>query len=139
MNSQKNSSEEKKERCLNNLQLQDEIDYVTIGRHMRDVRKNLHFTQAQLSERMGLKPNYYGQYETGIRHINIPRFIQFVFTTKCSADSLLIGCHKRYPSVTPEKLECSEVRKELNNILDKCDDDLLQDIIRIVEILRKKR
>ena len=44
-----------------NLQLQDEIDYATLGRHMRDVRKAHSYTQAQISEILGLKPNYYGE------------------------------------------------------------------------------
>ena len=61
-----------------NLQLQDEIDYVTLGHHLRNVRKAHPYTQAQISEILGLRPNYYGQYETGVRHINLPRFIQFI-------------------------------------------------------------
>ena len=40
-----------------NLRLQDEIDYATIGRHMRDVRRHYGYTQAQLSEILSLKPN----------------------------------------------------------------------------------
>lgn len=61
-----------------NLQLKDEIDYATLGRHMREVRQAHSYTQAQISEILGLTPNYYGQYETGARHINLPRFIQFI-------------------------------------------------------------
>ncbi len=122
-----------------NLQLQDEIDYVTLGRHMRDVRKALGYTQAQIAEILGLKPNYYGQYETGTRHINIPRFIQFVCKTKCSADALLVGCHKEYPSAAPEQAGCSEARRELNSILDKCDDALMTDLTVVAELMRKPR
>lgn len=122
-----------------NLQLQDEIDYVTLGRHLRDVRKAHPYTQAQISEILGLKPNYYGQYETGARHINLPRFIQFICKTQCSADALLTGCHKDYPSAMPMRQEYSETRKEINSILDKCDDDLLKDLIVVAELLRKRR
>ena len=122
-----------------NLQLQDEIDYVTLGRHLRDVRKAHPYTQAQISEILGLKPNYYGQYETGARHINLPRFIQFICKTQCSADVLLTGCHKDYPSAMPLRQEYSETRKEINSILDKCDDDLLKDLIVVAELLRKRR
>lgn len=122
-----------------NLQLQDEIDYATLGRHMRDVRKAHSYTQAQISEILGLKPNYYGQYETGARHINLPRFIQFICKTQCSADALLTGCHQDYPSAMPMRQEYSETRKEINRLLDKCDDDLLKDLIVVAELLRKRR
>lgn len=122
-----------------NLQLQDEIDYVTLGHHLRDVRKAQPYTQAQISEILGLKPNYYGQYETGARHINLPRFIQFICKTQCSADFLLMGCHKDYPSSLPARQEYSETRKEINSILDKCDDELLKDLITVAELLRKRR
>ena len=122
-----------------NLQLQDEIDYVTLGHHMRDVRKGLDYTQAQLAEILGLKPNYYGQYETGTRHISIPRFTQFVCKTQCSADALLLGCHKDYPSVVPAPESCSEVRQELNVLLDKGDDAFYADLIVIAKILLKRQ
>lgn len=122
-----------------NLQLQAEIDYVTLGRHMKDVRKAKKYTQAQISEILGLKPNYYGQYETGKRHINLPRFIQFICKTQCSADALLKGCHKDYPSAVPIRQEYSESRKKINSILDKCDDAFLEDLTIIVEMLRKWR
>ena len=122
-----------------NLQLQDEIDYVTLGHHLRDVRKAQPYTKAQISEILGLKPNYYGQYETGARHINLPRFIQFICKTQCSADFLLTGCHKDYPSALPARQEYSEARKEINGILDKCDDELLKDLIIVAELLRKRR
>lgn len=121
-----------------NLQLQDEIDYVTLGHHLRDVRKAHQYTQAQISEILGLKPNYYGQYETGTRHINLPRFIQFICKTQCSADALLMGCHRDYPSAIPTQQEYSETRKEMNRLLDKCDDDLLKKLIAITEILRNR-
>lgn len=121
-----------------NLQLQDEIDYATLGHHMRDVRKTHQYTQAQMSEILGLKPNYYGQYENGSRHINLPRFIQFICKTQCSADSLLRGCHRDYPSAIHTQQEYSETRKEMNRLLDKCDDDLLKKLIAITEILRKR-
>lgn len=122
-----------------NLQLQDEIDYATLGRHMREVRKSCKYTQAQISEILGLKPNYYGQYETGTRHINLPRFIQFICKTQCSADELLKGCHQDYPSAVATRQEYSDARKRINNTLDKCNDTLLEALIVIIEMLIERR
>lgn len=120
-----------------NLLLQSQIDYETIGAHMSVIRHDLAYTQAQLAEILGLKPNYYGQFETGTRHINLTRLIQFICKTQCSADFLLRGCHRDYPSSASAQQEYSETRKELNSILDKCDDNLLKDLIVVVELWRK--
>ncbi len=122
-----------------NALLQEEIDYEVFGQHLRMVRRKLGLTQAQFSEKMGLKPNFYGEYETGKRHINFPRFLQFVCVTQCSADMLLRGCHKDFPSESQPVAACSEKRKELNRLLDKCDDELISGLIAIVELLRKHR
>lgn len=122
-----------------NALLQEEIDYEVFGQHLRMVRKQMGLTQAQFSEKMSLKPNFYGEYETGKRHINFPRFLQFVCVTQCSADMLLRGCHKDFPSERQQAAACSEKRKELNRLLDKCDDELISGLIAIVELLRKHR
>lgn len=126
------------EKTANSL-LQEQIDYKVFGQHLRIVRKRLGLTQAELSEKMGLRPNFYGEYETGKRRINFPRLIQFICVTQCSADMLLRGCHKDFPSGEQQAADCSAKRKELNNLLDKCDDDLISGLIAIVELLRKHR
>lgn len=122
-----------------NALLQEEIDYEVFGQHLRMVRRKLGLTQAQFSEKLGLKPNFYGEYETGKRHINFPRFLQFVCVAQCSADMLLRGCHKDFPSEGQHAAAYSEKRRELNCLLDKCDDDLITGLIAIVELLRKNR
>ena len=122
-----------------NALLQEEIDYEVFGQHLRMVRKRMGLTQAQFSEKMGLKPNFYGEYETGKRHINFPRFLQFVCVTQCSADMLLRGCHKDFPSEGQHAPTYSEKRRELNYLLDQCDDDLITGLIAIVRLLRKNR
>lgn len=122
-----------------NALLQEESDYKVFGQHLRMIRKRMGLTQAQFSEQMGLKPNFYGEYETGKRHINFLRFLQFICVTQCSADVLLRGCHKDFPSEGEPAPAYSEKRRELNCLLDKCDDDLIAGLIAIVELLRKNR
>lgn len=121
-----------------NYQLQKEIDYVTIGRHMKEVRKRLGYTQAQFSELMGMSPNYYGQYETGSQFINLPRFIQFACITETPADTLLAGCHVDYPSPHKLPLECSEQRARLNSVLDKYPDHVIASLIIVAQEMLKQ-
>jgi transcriptional regulator with XRE-family HTH domain len=121
-----------------NYQLQEEIDYATIGRHMREYRKAKNYTQARFAELLGMSANYYGQYETGAHRINFPRFVQFVCATGCSADQLLVGCHADYPSQANLSSAYSEQRKKLNALLDKCPDDMIADLIEITQVLLKR-
>lgn len=121
-----------------NFQLQKEIDYVVIGRHMKKVRKALGYTQAQLSEILGMSPNYYGHYETGSQFINLPRFIQFACITNTPADVLLAGCHANYPSPHKLPLECSEQRARLNAVLDKCPDHVIASLMIVAQEMLKQ-
>lgn len=62
-------------------QLREDIDWKILGDHMQEARKQSRLTQAQMAERMGISPNYYSGYESGDKHINLARLIQF---TTCS-------------------------------------------------------
>lgn len=139
MKHSENQDKNRKTEKTANALLQEQIDYKVFGHHLRMVRKKMGLTQAQLSEKMGLNPNFYGEYETGKRHINFPRLIQFICVTQSSADMLLRGCHQDFPSESQHAVAYSEKRRELNSLLDKCDDDLITGLIAIVELFRRKQ
>lgn len=121
-----------------NCQLKKEIDGAVIGRHMRERRKAMGYTQAQLAEILGMGSNYYGQYETGVQLINFSRFVQFICVTGSSADQLLAGCHADYPSQANLSSAYSEQRKKLNALLDKCPEAMIEDLIEITQVLLKR-
>lgn len=128
----------KEQTCKTDIRkLQAEIDYQVLGRRLRKIRKKLGLTQAQLSEQMNLGTNYYGQYETGKCRINFSRFIQFICITKSSADELLRGCHKDYPTCVSLITDYSEKRRELNALLDKYDDQMISKIIEVIQIMQR--
>lgn len=112
-------------------QLQADIDYKVLGRHMQAVRQQRGLTQAVVAEQMKVGTKYYSAFEGGKAKISLYRLIQFICLMGTSADCLLVGCHRDYPShhIRPE--DDSEDRKLLLSVLDQCSDDTIR-IMRIV-------
>ena len=82
-----------------NKQLQSEIDYRVIGRHMQAIRQKCGMTQAVVAEKMKLGVKYYAALEAGTESISLSRLIQFICLMQSSSDTLLAGCHPDYPYV----------------------------------------
>ncbi len=61
-----------------NRQLQAEINYHVLGRHMQTVRQDRGMTQAAVAEKMKLGTKYYASLEEGFSHISLYRLIQFI-------------------------------------------------------------
>lgn len=59
-------------------QLQADIDYTILGRHMREVRRQRGMTQAAIAERMKIGVKYYSKFEVGSERISLYRLIQFI-------------------------------------------------------------
>lgn len=116
-----------------NKQLQSEIDYKVIGRHMQATRQRNGMTQAIVAEKMKLGVKYYAALEAGTENISLSRLIQFICIMQSSSETLLAGCHPDYP---PKHI-CSEnvchERILLNKLLDQCSDDLIKTLYVIAQ------
>ena len=71
-----------------NKQLQSEIDYRVIGRHMQAIRQKCGMTQAVVAEKMKLGVKYYAALEAGTESISLSRLIQFICLMQSSSDTL---------------------------------------------------
>lgn len=58
------------------------IDYVLLGRRIKERRKKLKITQEQLATQMNISTAYMSQLETGKAPINLNRLAQFRFYCK---------------------------------------------------------
>ena len=114
-------------------QLQADIDYTILGRHMREVRRQRGMTQAAIAERMKIGVKYYSKFEVGSERISLYRLIQFICIMGTSADYLLAGCHLDYPPryLCPD--ESSVARKRLNTLLDRCSEDSTRTLLLVTE------
>ena len=116
-----------------NKQLQSEIDYRVIGRHMQAIRQKCGMTQAVVAEKMKLGVKYYAALEAGTESISLSRLIQFICLMQSSSDTLLAGCHPDYPTLhTCQENVCHE-RILLNKLLDQCSDELIRTLYVIAQ------
>ena len=116
-------------------QLREDIDWKMLGSHMQEARKQSKFTQAQMAERMGISPNYYSGYESGDKHINLTRLIQFIVITQVQPDYLLMGTHPNYPVKSNAPQYASKQRVEMEHILDQCSKETLDTFVVIAQAL----
>lgn len=126
-----------------NKQLSAEIDFKVLGRHMKSARKQCKLTQAEIAEEMKLGVKYYAALEAGTAKISLVRLIQFICLTQVSADFLLSGTHKHYPTnflsrSTSQRKATLTKREELHTLIDKCSDDKIETVIIIMNALKDK-
>lgn len=114
-------------------QLQSEIDFKAIGNHMQSIRLKREMTQATVAEKMNWGTKYYASIEAGKGKISLIRLIQFIVIMQTSADSILKGCHRDYPSPDPNTDSACHERKELNKLLDQCSDEVLKTVLVITK------
>lgn len=119
-------------------QLQFEIDYKVLGRHLQIARKKHGITQVAIAEQMKVGEKYYSTLEAGKGHISLARLIQFICITHASADYLLSGTHAGYPLQFSYPKNSFERRNELNRLLDQCSEDTIETLYTIAERLQDK-
>lgn len=115
-----------------NRELKKTINFRLIGSHMQNARMQQNMTQAAIAERMHLGEKYYSLVETGKSALSLARFIQFVCLTQTSADALLTGCHTDYPHSVHSDTT-SEMRRNVDCILDQCSDEMLRTIYALIK------
>lgn len=101
------------------------VDYVLLGRRIKEARKKSHMTQDQFAEQLGISTAYMSQIETGKVTINLNRLAQIAFLLQVDISYFLTGVTasnhyliKEFNSIlsdrTPEELNLAyRVLKEL--------------------------
>ena len=108
------------------------MNYITLGRRIREERIKLHLTQEQLAEDVSLSTAYIGQVERGERHITLNNLVLIVNRLNISIDYLLKGSLDANPDdflnvleqlmngrTDAEKLMAIDTVKLIFNYLDK--------------------
>ena len=80
-----------------------------VGKRIQLLRKSKGYTQMQLSEMIGVSPNYLSDIERGIASPKIDKYISIINALDCSADDIFSDVtkygHKFKASHLSEKLE----------------------------------
>ena len=66
------------------------MDYIALGRRIREERLKLNLTQEKLAEDVDLSPAYIGQIERGERHISLENLITIVNRLGITVDYILM-------------------------------------------------
>lgn len=66
------------------------MDYIALGRRIREERLKLNLTQEKLAEDVDLSPAYIGQIERGERHVSLENLITIVNRLDITVDYILM-------------------------------------------------
>lgn len=73
------------------------FDPIEAGKRMRDLRKNLGYTQIQFSEKLNVSRGFYSKVEIGLQSPSIDLLVEIATFTGVSLDYLILG--KGHPSM----------------------------------------
>ena len=106
-----------------------ELDYSLIGKRVAARRKQLDFTQAELSEKTKLTPKYISNIETSHSIPSIESVMQLCAALDIQPNYLLFGiAEKKIP-----KLD------EINHLLSACDTGQLDKIIEYIDFITNRK
>jgi len=110
------------------------IDYVSIGERIREARKAVGWTQAELAERSGIEPSNISHIERAATKLSLPTLFSIANALGATLDELAYGNLANSSRISCEKLE---------KLLEDCTDEELESIVEIVRatkgILRRRR
>lgn len=115
------------------------VNFVVIGKRVKEVRKQHHLSQAQLAELADLSPQYLSQIETAKKQASLQSLINISKALNVSLDDLLIGNQiekksEYYNEIIDLMEDCSRFEKRVIFELI-C---ALKNILRDNELLKKK-
>lgn len=68
-----------------------EIDYILIGKRIREIRKSKKWTQAYLSELADIEPSYMSHIERGATKFSMPTLMNIANALEVTLDELVYG------------------------------------------------
>ena len=109
------------------------LDYKRIGARIKERRKNIKISQAQLAEKVDLSTKYISQIERGVRHLSLDAIANISIVLDTSVDMLLFDTHF-------SKTEKSMYESKPFNDYSKTEQDIiLEAVSAIAAILRSHK
>ena len=110
-----------------------QINYIGIGKRVKEYRKNLKITQAKLGEMSMVEPSNISHIERGVAKVSLPTLIKIANSLSVSLDELV------YDSI----IKNNHISiKEISELLSDCNETELKSIVGMIkstkEILRNK-
>ena len=109
------------------------IDYVTIGKRIKELRKNKGLTQAQLAEMSGVEPSNISHIERAATKLSLPTLIAIANVLDATLDEIVYGNLKKSSHISVSIID---------NLLLDCDPLELRSIAEVIKttknVLRSK-
>ena len=99
------------ERINRNIIKVEKIDLKLLGSHIKEIRKELGFTQDKLSQKLNISRPLVTHYEKGIRTISTADLKGFCELTGASADWCVGKLNKRIKYKTNKKIKPKEIKE----------------------------
>ena len=100
------------------------IDYVDLGKRVRELRRNADMTQEELAEKCGISASFLGHIERGTRVASIETLVGLCNTLQVPPQYLLSASLNTFDNHMPENLS-AENRARLSEFLRLAQDTLL--------------
>jgi transcriptional regulator with XRE-family HTH domain len=106
-----------------------DIDYVAIGKRLKDLRRKKDVTQEQLAERADITPTYLSNIENAHSKASLPTFVKIANGLECGVDEFLCD----------NPLKCRPVFEERFAALpDDCDDYEVRMIVGTIVAMKNE-
>ena len=100
------------------------IDYVTIGKRIKELRKNKGLTQAQLAEMSGVEPSNISHIERAATKLSLPTLIAIANVLDATLDEIVYGNLKKSSHISVSIID---------NLLLDCDPSELRSIAEVIK------
>lgn len=97
------------------------LDNIEVGERIRKIREDLHMNRETFSEMIDISDVFLGQLERGERSLSTKTLVKIVNFTGFSSDFILFGSDTS-----------NNVVSKINRILNKCSDDFLDYIYKLI-------
>lgn len=101
------------------------IDYVSIGKRIRILRKKFKLTQEQLAERAGISAVYISRIENGKTKMSLETLLKLSLILKVNLDYLLSGIY----------IDTCHSSDDITTLLQKCSSKTLRVVKKILPVL----
>lgn len=105
-----------------------QIDYVTIGRRIREERTSRKWTQAYLAEKSGIEPSNISHIERAATKLSLPTLISIANALEVTSDELLYGNLIRSSHIST---------KIIDELLSDCSHEETKAIAEIIKTTKK--
>ena len=104
-----------------------ELDYISLGKRIRENRISLGYTQEKLAESAGIEPSNLSHIERAATKVSLPTLVRIANALNVTLDELIFDSIQKNVHITTERMAV---------ILSDCTDEEIHDIVEILQPIK---